>query len=109
MPVFRGGWVWLRGTSYRPFGPAKSDGADGDEPGNALVVGQMGVFEIEAAGFQGGVREAGLAQQGLDSLTRGVGLQGLFWLAVGDDDHQLASLGSACRRFQPRITNRLNL
>jgi hypothetical protein len=49
--------------------PAKGDGEDGDELRDALVVGHMGVFEIEAAGLQGGVREAGLAQQGLDFPT----------------------------------------
>jgi hypothetical protein len=42
--------------------PAKSDGEDGDELRDALVVGHMGVFEIEAAGFHGG-------EQGLDFPT----------------------------------------
>ena len=64
--------------------PAKGDGEDGDQLRDALVVGYVGVFEIEAAGFHGG-------EQGLDFPAQGVGGQGLFRLGIGDEDQQLAA------------------
>ena len=42
--------------------PAKGDGEDGDELRDALLVGYVCVFEIEAAGLHGG-------EQGLDFPT----------------------------------------
>ena len=45
--------------------PAEGDGKDGGELGDALRVGHVGVFEVEATGFQGG-------EEGLDLPALGV-------------------------------------
>ena len=65
--------------------PAEGDGKDGGELGDALRVGHVGVFEVEATGFQGG-------EEGLDLPALGVDGQGLLGRVVGHDDQQFAGL-----------------
>ena len=57
-------------------------GDDGEEPFNSLDVSQMGVLDVEPAGFHG-------LEEGLDLPAHPVGLHGFFGAVVGHQDLQL--------------------